>query len=271
MMTRLLIAAALCAAAGTASAQDSTSSDWVKNPAMGNYKAYAEFKMAHYDAARHIWEVLAGLGNADALFNLGVLAEDGLGEARDMRKAESLYVAAANAGGFKAQYRLGMLYSAGGEMPRDIAKARRYLGLAAEGGDREAAARLAALGAPAHAVSEFEQAERLASAGEHGAAAVLYRRLADGGDVTARTRLAWLHEAGRGVSRSLEEAARLFMLSAAAGDAEAQYAIAVMYQTGKGQPRDEVQSLVWLKRAAAQGYPAALAALASLGPAAPTE
>jgi TPR repeat protein len=107
-------------------AQDSTAEDWIRNPAMGNYKAYAEFKMARYDSARHIWEVLAGLGNPDALFNLGILAEDGLGEARDMKKAEALYVAAANAGGFKAQYRLGMLYSSDGPVPRDLEKARHY-------------------------------------------------------------------------------------------------------------------------------------------------
>ena len=93
-----LLAVALFAAVCTARAQDSTAGDWIRNPAMGNYKAYAEFKMAHYDAARHIWETLAGLGNPDALFNLGILAEDGLGEPKDIQKAEALYVAAANAG-----------------------------------------------------------------------------------------------------------------------------------------------------------------------------
>lgn len=256
--------AIICAIAGIsaqANAQDSSAEDWIKNPAMGNYKAYAEFKMANYDTARHIWETLAGLGNPDALFNLGILAEDGLGEKRDLKKAESLYVAAANAGGFKAQYRLGMLYSGTDPATRNLDKARHFLSLATEHGDRDAAERLASLDQPNRPPTEFERAELLSSAGKHAEAAVLYKKLADAGDVTARTRLAWMFEAGRGVERSLDEAARLFMQSAQAGDAEAQYAIAVMYRTGKGQVKDREQSLNWLRKAAGQGYPAAVAAL----------
>ena len=246
-----------------AGAQDSTSEDWIKNPAMGNYKAYAEFKMANYDTARHIWETLAGLGNPDALFNLGILAEDGLGESRDLKKAESLYVAAANAGGFKAQYRLGMLYSGTDPATRNLDKARHFLSLATEHGDRDAAARLASLDQPNRPPTEFERAELLSNAGKHAEAAVLYKKLADAGDITAITRLAWMYEAGRGVERSLAEAARLFMQAAQAGDAEAQYAIAVMYRTGKGQVKDKEQSLIWLKHSAEQHYPAAIAALAA--------
>lgn len=261
--SRLLIAAVLFLSIGKLAAQDSDAADWIKNPAMGNYKAYAEFKMANYDSARHIWEVLAGLGNPDALFNLAILAEDGLGEAKDMKKALALYEAAANAGGFKAQYRLGVLYSDGGPVPKDNAKARQYLSLAAVNGDKEAAARLAALDQPDRPPSDFEQAESLSSRGQHAQAAEIFKRLADAGNVTARTRLAWMYEAGRGVERSLPEAARQFMAAAVAGDAEAQYAIAVMYRTGKGQALDREQSLIWLKRAAGQKYPAAVAALAA--------
>jgi hypothetical protein len=263
MMTRLLIAAALCATAGTASTQDSTSSDWLKNPAMGNYKAYAEFKMGHYAAARHVWEVLAGLGNTDALFNLGILAEDGLGEAQDIAKAEALYAASASAGGVKAQYRLGLLYSSGGAIAEDVDKARHYFSLAAANGDAEAASRLRALNAPSEPASEFERAELLSSRGKHATALELYRGAADNGNLKALTRLAWMHEAGRGVERDLETAARLFLRAAEGGDAEAQYAIAVMYRTGQGQSKDRNQSLIWLKRAAEQRYPAAQAALAA--------
>lgn len=259
---RWAIVCAIVGFSAQASAQDSLAEDWLKNPAMGNYKAYAEFKMANYDTARHIWETLAGLGNPDALFNLGILAEDGLGERRDLKKAEALYVAAANAGGFKAQYRLGMLYSGTDPATRNLDKARHFLSLATEHGDPDAAARLATLDQPDRPPTEFERAEILSSAGKHAEATVLYKKLADAGDVTARTRLAWMYEAGRGVERDLDAAARLFMQSAQAGDAEAQYAIAVMYRTGKGQVKDREQSLLWLKRSAEQRYPAARAALA---------
>jgi uncharacterized protein len=260
---RYLLVALLCAHFGQASAQESYAADWIKNPAMGNYKAYAEFKMAHYDSAREIWETLAGLGNPDALFNLGVLAEDGLGEAKDQKKALALYETAANAGGFKAQYRLGMLYSDDGPVKRDNTKARHYLSLAAANGDKEATARLASLDQPDRPPSEFEKAERLSSRGQHTEAAAIFQRLSEAGNITARSRLAWMYEAGRGVPRDLSTAAQLFMQSANAGDAEAQYAIAVMYRTGKGQPQDRQQSQLWLKRAAEQKYPAAVAALAA--------
>ena len=260
---RLLIALTLSLTATLAQSQDSGRADWLRNPAMGNYKGYAEFKMANYEGARKVWETLAEVGNGDALFNLAILAEDGLGEPRDLQKAESLYTGAARAGNFKAQYRLGMLYSAGTLLPLDLEKARIYLNLAAQGGDKDALARLATLDQPTAVPSAFEQAELLASSGRHAEAAALYEPLAAQGDRRAQTRLAWMHEAGRGVTRSLDEAARRFELAANAGEAEAQYALAVMYRTGKGRERDLPQSTEWLRRAAAQNYPAAVSALNS--------
>ncbi|HEX4855349.1 MAG TPA: tetratricopeptide repeat protein [Limnobacter sp.] len=262
----VLLAACFSMGAGSVKAQDSTAADWIRNPAMGNYKAYAEFKMANYETARHIWEILAGLGNADALFNLGILAEDGLGEPKNIQKAESLYVAAANAGGFKAQYRLGMLYSGDNPaFPKDVEKARRYLNLAAAGGDRDAKARLASLDQPNRPLSDYEKAELMSSNGRHEEAAELYSKLVQQGDRSATTRLAWMYEAGRGVERSLVRAAELFMQSAHQGDAEAQYAIAVMYRTGQGQVKNREESLKWLRQSAGQNYPAAVAALAAEG------
>ena len=111
--------------------------------------------------------------------------------------------------------------------------------------------------------SPYQQAESLSAGGRHTEAATLYARLADQGDLSAQTRLAWMYEAGRGVPRDLAEAARRFRLAADAGEAEAQYALAVMHRTGVGQDKDLPASLHWLKKAAAQGYPAALAALQS--------
>lgn len=241
-------------------AQDSERADWLRAPAMGNYKAYAEFKMGRYAQAREVWQTLAELGNGDALFNLGILAEDGLGEPRDMARAERLYTSAAQRGNFKAQYRLGMLYSAGQLLPLDPVRARTYLGLAAEHGDREAAAALALLGPNPPQPSPLQRAELLSAQGEHAAAADIYRRLAQGGDARAETRLAWQYEAGRGVVRDLTLAAQGFERAARAGDPEAQYALAVMLRTGRGRPRDLAQSAQWLRRAADQGHPAAQAA-----------
>ena len=65
--------------------------DVVRKPAIGLYKGYAEFKMAHYAEARQIWMALAERGMGEAWFNLGILAEDGLGEARDGAEARRRY------------------------------------------------------------------------------------------------------------------------------------------------------------------------------------
>ena len=248
----------------SAFAQDSDRQDWLRNPAMGNYKAYAEFKMTNYAKAREVWETLAEVGNGDALFNLGVMAEDGLGEPRNMAKAEALYTSAANGNNFKAQYRLGLLYSAGGLLNKDVQKARVYLSQAARHGDKDAVSLLAQLSDVSQPPTPLQQADLLSAQGQHIDAAKLYRALADTGDATAQTRLAWMHEAGRGVPQDLTEAARRFEIAANAGHAEAQYALAVMLRTGRGRMRDDAQSLVWLKRSAAQNYPSAVAAAHSL-------
>lgn len=261
---RLLIAPLLCLTLlpQARSADDLDAQELLRNEPIANYKGYGEFKMAKYESARRIWEILATRGNPDALFNLAILAEDGLGEPKDAKKAIDLYTAAANAGGFKAQYRLGLLYSDGAIVPRDLDKARHYLGLAAANGNRDAIDKLASLGQPEGELTDYQRAELLASRGKHGEAADLYRRLAGDGHVGAQTRLAWIYEAGRGVERSLEEAARLFTASAEKGDPEAQYAIAVMYRTGRGKPKDIPESERWMQLSANQGYPAARSALA---------
>lgn len=244
-------------------AQDSVRSDWLRNPAMGNYKAYAEFKMTHYDLAREVWNTLAEIGNGDALFNLGILAEDGLGEPRNMARAEALYTSAAIAGNFKAQYRLGLLYSVGLLLPLNAEKARVFLTQAATHGDKDAKAMLAALGKPDAELTPFQRAELLSGGGEHRRAAELYRILADQGDSAAQARLAWLHEAGMGVPQDLQEAARRFELAALAGNADGQYALAVMLRIGRGRVLDLQKSEYWLGKAAAQNHQAAIAALLS--------
>ena len=119
--------------------------DLTARPSIGLYKAYAEFKMARYDSARSIWQALAGKGVAEAWFHLGILAEDGLGEARDSRAAVERYLRGAEAGSTKAQYRLGLLYLEGGPVEPDRERARYWLAVAAANGDDEAARRLDAL------------------------------------------------------------------------------------------------------------------------------
>ena len=235
----------------------------VRNPVIGNYKGYAEFKMGHYDNAHTIWQALENKGNAQASFNLGILYEDGLGVTQNNQSAIDHYETAAKAGSGKAQYHLGLLYSAGIKTPKDDAKANKWLTAAAAQGDKDAAALLEQRhsGIKNNRDANFFNAENLHAAGQHKEAAIIWQQLSETGDARSRTKLAWMYEAGQGVPRDLNQAARLFKQSAEEGDAEAQYALAVMLQTGKGQTRNTTAAQEWLKRAAAQHYPPAIEAL----------
>ncbi|EGK71414.1 Sel1 domain protein repeat-containing protein [Methyloversatilis universalis FAM5] len=237
----------------------------VQKPSWGLYKGYAEFKMAHYADAKRIWSALAERGNGEAWFNLGILAEDGLGEPRDAHAARRLYENGAEAGSRNAALRLGLLLQGGKLGQRDLDGARRWLKVAADKGDAEAATHLAALDDPQGGGSvrdrELAEARRFEAEGRHADAAAMYRKLADFGDVRGVTRLAWAYEAGRGVERNLAEAARLFRVAAEQGDAEAQYALSVMLDTGAGQVRNGDEALRWLRASAGQNYPPAIQAL----------
>lgn len=240
----------------------------VRNPVIGNYKGYAEFKMGNYGPARQIWEALAAQGNAEANFSLGLLHEDGLGTPADMARALAYYETAAQGGSGRAQYRLGLLHASGTRVPRDADKARHWLQRAAAQGDQDAQRMLAALSAPDTAASPslnaVAQAEMAHVAGDYPRAAALLAEPAAAGEPRAMVRLAWMNEAGQGMPRNLDAAARLFRRAAEAGDAEGQYALAVMLETGRGQARDPAQAASWLRRSAAQGYPPAMAALRAL-------
>ncbi|MGB0682252.1 MAG: tetratricopeptide repeat protein [Magnetovibrionaceae bacterium] len=78
-------------------------------PMVQRFKAYAVYKMGQYDEARAMWERMAEDGDPDAWFNLGTLAEDGLGEPRDLDLAKDRYRTGAIRGSGRSQYRLGLL------------------------------------------------------------------------------------------------------------------------------------------------------------------
>lgn len=146
MRRRTCVAVALLFQFGLAQALDEAELvALVERPSIGLYKAYAEFKMADYDSARRIWQALAERDVAEAWFNLGILAEDGLGEPKDAELALARYRRGAEAGSVKAQYRLGLLHLDGRLTAVDTDQARHWFAAAAAAGDAEAVRRLEAL------------------------------------------------------------------------------------------------------------------------------
>lgn len=261
-MTTKTLAVALSAclmAAGpgfAAEGDDIDLDEIVRKPAIGNYRGYAEFKMAHYASARRIWEALDARNFGEAAFNLGILYEDGLGVPRDMQRALAYYRRGAENGSGKAVFRVGMLLWLGTpEIPRDAAEGRRYLAIAAADGDQDAARYLRdADGGGDAATDPLAAADRATAAGRLAEAARLLAVAAEAGNGRAQTRLAWCFEAGRGVDRDLAKAAEWFGRGAEAGDGEAMYALAVMHTTGVGRTRDAAIAEQWLRRSAAAGY-----------------
>ena len=78
----------------------------LEGPNGQHFKAYAARRMGYHDEARDLWEGLADEGDADALFELARMAELGLGEPCDARRACTLYQRAAQLGHHAAKTRL---------------------------------------------------------------------------------------------------------------------------------------------------------------------
>lgn len=234
----------------------------VRRPEYGNYRGYAEFKMARYASAKRIWEALDERSFGEAAFNLGILYEDGLGVPRDMERAMTYYRRGAMLGSPKAMFRVGLLYWLGAPgVAVDREEGRRYLSMAAAAGDSEARRYLVADSPGVDAKDPVLRADKALAAGRAEEYVAILKVAAESGNVRAQTRLAWSYESGRGVSRDLALAAQWFAEAAKGGDGEAMYALAVMYRTGAGQVKDEPQAEQWLQRSAAAGYPAARADL----------
>lgn len=266
-MKQRAITLMLCLGLATSALAEFDVNSALRDPGMGNYKAYAEFKMGHYDNARAIWEALDARDNGDAAFNLGLLYEDGKGVAANMDTAMAYYYRATENGSQKGLYRLGVLYLYGSkQLEPEPDRGRRYLSRAAALGDAQAAEHLAALDDNAEGPSDVLVAvDKAVARGDMISAVQQLKTAAHEGHAGAQTRLAWLYEAGRGVPHDLPKAAEWFQKAAHQGDGEAMYALAVMHKTGVGLVQDDQAAAKWLQKSIAAGYPLARLALQQKG------
>lgn len=162
-------------------AQDSSEADWLRNPAMGNYKGYAEFKMGHYAAAR-----LARLAQPDAPASPLEQAERLASQGRHA-EALALYRQAADAGQVRALTKLAWCHEAGRGTPADLATAARLFGEAARAGDAEAQYALAVMyrtgkGQPQDRAQSLDWLRKAAAQGYPPARAALAAEVEQGGD-----------------------------------------------------------------------------------------
>jgi len=96
-------------------------------------------------------------------------------------------------------------------------------------------------------------------------AAALWKTAADAGHPVAQFNLALLYYRGEGgLTQNFNDAAWWFAQSASQGSPDAQYALAELYRAGRGVPRNLTEAKRWYEQAAANGYPQARDRLASL-------
>lgn len=224
----------------------------------------------------------AGLGDSEAMLELGSMYEGGDGVRKDIRKAMQLYRTAAELGEANAQrnvalllekegehhavevahfyelaaaqglteaeYNLAMCYEEGTGVDVDLEEANRWYVRAAEKGDTDSEY---ALGCNYyHGIGfdvDFEEARRW------------YARAAAKGDPDAQVTLGLLYQAGKGVEVDFDEAKRLYELAAAQGNELAERNLGDLYADGLGVDVDLEEAKRWYERAASQGNEDAIA------------
>ncbi|MAM13276.1 MAG: hypothetical protein CML23_23050 [Rhizobiaceae bacterium] len=155
------------------------------------------------DAARN--------GNPDALYEIGMRYQEGLGLKRDPAEAAAWFDEAAERGSAPAAFQLGSLYEKGIGVDQDAAKAITLYRSAARAGNVSAMHNLAVMLANGAGSGKPDFAE----------AAKWFREAAEHGVADSQFNLAILHARGAGVDADLAQSYKWFAIAAAGGDEEA--------------------------------------------------
>ena len=242
------------------------------------FAAYTAYEQGDHETAHRVWLVLAKRGDVDAQFNLSALYDNGLGVARDVKKAALWYDraavrnvgpaelvlahilrrgevgppdgeqalhrlrSAAHRGSARAQFELGVAYDRGVGVTQNYATAAVWYEKAAAQGLAEAKYNLATL---------FD--EGLGAPKDQAAAIAWYREAARGGNAMAENNIGYLHENGLGMPQNYARAVEWYAKAAGRGLTIAQSNLATMYHLGHGVARDFKAAARWYRAAAENG------------------
>ena len=247
------------------------------NAAADVEQGLAAYRAGDLPGANSHWSAAAALGSADAMFYLGVLANDG--PRADAAVAVDWFRKAAEKGHAKAAYNLALAYERGLGVLRDRATAIRWLDKAAASKDPDAEHMLALLlldDARAAADDKVRSDKTRAAiawlqkAAEAGSARSQYMlgTLYLGGDIVtsdAAQARKWLARALKsGVVEALRPLLEVSQMpplpdigkleaDAKMGDPVAQHAFAAALATGRGIQADTEAAQAWLLKAAQAG------------------
>ena len=162
---------------------------------------------------------------------------------------------AAEQGSKEALYYQGLILHRGLDMPKDEAQALGYWEQAAHKGVAEAQYSLG-LALAQQAGSMQQAVQWLTKAVEAPAPKLAAQAACALGNIYATGK--------NGIARNMPEAARWYEIAARGGDASAQLVYAIMLLQGEPVPQDAKQGMSYLRMAAGQDYPQAIALLVNI-------
>jgi hypothetical protein len=96
------------------------------------------YEAGDYEQAAKLYGVLAGEGNVDAQYILGIMHRAGRGVPRDVGAAKKWYLLAAEQGHALAQFNLGWMYASGKGVPQDLVRSHMWFNIAIANAGSEA-------------------------------------------------------------------------------------------------------------------------------------
>lgn len=198
--------------------------------------------------AEHWYEAAADLDYAPAHYVLGKMNQSGYADDKNKRAALRLYTKAAEAGYAPAQYQLAEIYFTSEDTPANRQLAFKWYQHAAQNNYLNPMRPHAQL-----ALAEIYDQGR-GTPRDSNKALIFYKLAAVSGHPDAQNALAIYFYAGEIVAKDLALARRLFSVSAEQQQPDAMYNLALMLQKGEGGEVDLVKAYVWLNCAAKLGH-----------------
>lgn len=226
----------------------------------------------NFKKALEIFGRLAGEGNAEAMFHLGLMHERGQGVPRNGRKALELYGSAAEKGYAKAGQAAGRLGGAEAALRKPARRtpaasmsgnpAQRYreaLGARRQNDLQRAREILRSLSGEGYrpawrALASLLYQEGRGGKGDYAEAFGLYKKGAEAGDAQSQMMLGGMYRRGHGTDKDLDKAIMWYRLADEGGNPYAPHHLGVMYEKGVGVPVDLDKARELYKRSGGRGY-----------------
>jgi TPR repeat protein len=202
-------------------------------------------------------EAMAGKGDIESQFELGLNLYHGNGIVSDKKKAAERFTQAAEQGHVGASALLGRMYLNGDTVTKDLVQGYRLLERAASRGNTLAQADISE--APKTMTpAQLAEASEIARA-FLGKKVALLEAIATTGDDASQFKLGLMFYLGTEIPKDLEKAAQWFQKAGEQGHAEAPALLAGMHFSGEGLEKSFVQAYKWHGIAKGRGNTAATA------------